>query len=242
MKILITGAGGFLARNVKERFEREGHLVVSVSHLDEEGLFQETRDCQFVFHLAAVQRSENEQEFYDGNIGYTKQLIGCLEAHENACPVLFTTSTAIRRPSVFSKTKIEAERLLRMHVDRTGSSLYVYMLNHIYGRYGKPYFNNVIATFCYNVSHGIPIVVDDPSAELNLTYVDDLLIDFMACVDGRRHVNGDGHLVPSIIVRKTIGELVELLGRIKRGDPCRDFFEVNMNDTYAYFNNLRDTF
>lgn len=234
MKILVTGKNGFIAKNIINFLEKDGHEVFAVSHDEVDKLNKYCEKCDFVFHLAAVQRSDNDQNFIEGNVIYTQKLIKCLEKHQNRSGIIFSTSTTIDSSSLFSKTKKEAERLLREHSLTENTGLCVFKLNHVFGKYGKPNFNSVISTFCYNLANDIPIIVNNPGYKITITYIDDLYEDFKKYLGTEEYFND--YIFPSIRRKITLGELLSILGKIRNNEfnKCNTLHK-QLHETYTYY-------
>lgn len=236
MKILVTGKNGFLAKNVLEYFSPDNEILM-VSHTDSDALLEKyCKECDFVFHMAAVQRSENEEDFVEGNVGYTEKVISYLNNSGKKCPVLYTTSIGIDKKSVFSDTKLAAEKIVREYASRHGVPCFVFKLNNIFGKYGKPNFNNVIATFCYNLANGKPLIINDPAVTLDFTYVDDLMADFEKCLCGNQR-SVDYYLTTSVKYRRSLGEVVKCLGDIKNEKRLAEGFESKLSETLKSYRN-----
>ena len=229
--ILVTGKNGFIAKNIIEYCTQRKYKVLSVSHSDDLVLLEEyCKQCDIVFHTAAVQRTSCSADFYEGNVEYTSKLINGLAKSDKKIQIFFTTSIGIDKPSDFATTKLEAEKMLRSFSEESNVELYVYKLNNIFGKYGKPNFNNVVATYCYNVANGLPLLVNDPSAMIPFTYVEDLMIDFENCLNGK--VDNNYYIKPSVIIKKTLGDVVKILGDIKNCTYANQDFEIKMKHTY----------
>lgn len=234
-RFLITGENGFLARNVVKYFS-DKYECIAVSHNDSKRLSEACKVCDFVFHLAAVQRSENDADFWTGNVGYTQALIEALEASHNYVPVLFSTSIGIDKPSIFAETKLEAERLLRKYSRKYNIPVYIFKLNHIFGQWGKPDFNNVIATFCNNVANQKPIIIYNPGAVLDFTYVEDLMEDFNRILEMNSiYRSRDNYLTAKIQYRRTLGEVVMSLGNAVNNQIPQDEFEKKLYKTLSFY-------
>lgn len=233
MKILVTGKNGFIAKNVIEYFTEKNHEVLCVSHTDPDSVLEKySKDCDFVFHLAAVQRSTKEQDFWEGNVEYTEKLISFLEKSPKAPSILFTTSTGIDIDSTFSATKKEAERRIREYGKNNHKPVYIYKLNHIFGKYGKPNFNNVVSTFCYNYMLDLPISVSNPDNTIYITYINDLLNDFNESLLKNKSYD-EGYLKPSIIYKITLGELLAIISNL---DSQKDnVLAQKLKSTCKYF-------
>lgn len=228
MKILVTGKNGFIARNVIEYFGKE-HEILPISHTDSVQLLEKyCMECDFVFHLAAVQRSDDSFDFWKGNVDYTKKIITFLKNNTKNPSIIFSTSIGIDKPSLFATTKLRAEEILRNFCNNNGNKLYVFKLNHIFGRYGKPNFNNVIATFCYNACTNKPIVVSNPSIKLYFTYIDDLLNDFNKYLLLNKVIESK-YISCSIQYRKSLGEILFIISKIMNDEQDNlDEFEKKM--------------
>lgn len=234
-RFLITGKNGFLAKNVVTYFSGK-YNCVTVSHTDDKSLSEACRNCDFVFHLAAVQRSENDVDFWTGNVEYTNLLIKALEANHNCVPVLFSTSIGIDKPSVFATTKLEAERLLREYSRKNNIPVYIFKLNNIFGRWGKPDFNNVIATFSNNIANKEPLVVNNPGTTLDFTYVEDLMKDFnMVLNSNSTNSKKEDYLSTQIKYRKTLGEVIMSLGNAVNQRVPQDEFEAKLFKTLSFY-------
>lgn len=234
MNILVTGKNGFIAKNVIEYFG-DNHKILAVSHEEDLLLKEYCKQCDLVFHLAAVQRSQFEEDFWTGNVEYTKKLLRYLCQTDKKVPIIFSTSVGIDHKSAFADTKLEAERLIREYGVEKDVPVYVFKLNHIFGKYGKPNFNNVIATFCYNIVHGIPLIVNNPAVMLNFTYIDDLMKDFSMCVDGTLQVKKNEYFYTTLQFKRSIGEVVMVLGNIVNDKEIQDDFDKKLFWTYLSY-------
>ena len=203
MNILITGAKGFLGKNLSEALKniRDGKnrtrpelkidgLYFYDTDSDEETLSEYCRDCDFVFHLAGVNRPKEQEEFFSGNVDLTEKLISFLKIHGNRCPVMLSSSIQASRHgrfagSVYGESKAWAEKLLFEYAQTSGAQALVYRLPNLFGKWSRPDYNSVIATFCYRLPRGLPITVSDPDVRLELLYVDDLVETLLDALEGR---------------------------------------------------------
>ena len=213
--ILITGAGGFVGRNLVERLRCEGYtelLCFERENTDEELRAWAAR-AAFVYHLAGINRPKDPKEFYDGNADLTTRLLGYLEQAGNTAPILVTSSTQAALDNDYGKSKAQAERAVFDHETRTGAPAYVYRMPGLFGKWCRPNYNSVVATFCYNVAHGLPIQVRDPAYELPLVYIDDAVDAFVAALDGQvaREFSVPGFCFLSPVHTVTLGRLAELV-------------------------------
>ena len=203
MKILITGAGGFVGKNLTENLKniRDGknrtRPGISVEELylydidsDPALLGTYCSSCDFVFHLAGVNRPKDNSEFAMGNAGFTETLLKTLETAGNKCPVMLSSSiqaslTGRYEGSPYGESKAEAERLVFAHAAKTGAKALVFRLPNLFGKWSRPGYNSVVATFCHKIARNEPITVNDPDAELTLLYIDDLIDTLLDALEGK---------------------------------------------------------
>lgn len=240
MNILITGAAGFVGRNLVENLKniRDGKnrtrpklqieeifefdVDTEPSALDE---FCERAD--FVFHLAGVNRPKNTEEFMQGNFGFSNTLLTTLQRQKNTCPVMLASSVQAAlvgryAGSAYGKSKLAGEELFFDYAAQTGAPVLVYRFPNLFGKWCRPNYNSAVATFCHHIANDLPITVNDPNTELELLYIDDLLEELLDALEGRAHrCEFDGvHTIPAengrycaapVTHRVTLGEIVELL-------------------------------
>ena len=242
MKILLTGAGGFLGKNfLWAAKEAEEFEVLAYHHeMGEAALGSMCQDCDVVVHLAGVNRPETEQGFVDGNVAFTKKLVDFLEERSTPCPVMFSSSAQAERDNAYGRSKREAERILRNYAKKCGTSAMIYRLPNVFGKWSRPEYNSVVATFCHHIARGLPIRVDDPAAELQLVYVDDVVSAFLRALRGNGERNGDFYEATPIH-SCTVGKLAELIkdfrdDRRTLGLPTLgDAFVQKLYSTYLSF-------
>ena len=182
MKILVTGAGGFIGKNLVATLKAVGgHEVLEYHHAAGlETLEKFCRACEFVFHLAGVNRPENPDEFTTGNENFTAELVKFLECADNACPIVFASSIQAELDNPYGRSKLAAEKILRTHSARA----MIYRLPNVFGKWCRPNYNSAVATFCFNAARSLPLQVNDPAREMTLVYVDDVIKEFMRVLDG----------------------------------------------------------
>lgn len=205
MNVLITGAAGFVGKNLAAALAciRDGkdrtHPGLSIGKLylydrnsPIELLEEACRNADFVFNLAGVNRPKDPQEFLQGNFGFASTLLDTLKKYHNVCPVMLASSiqaTLIGRygQSDYGKSKLAGETLFFDYSQETGAKVLVYRFPNLFGKWCLPNYNSAVATFCYNYAHDLPITVNDPSVELELLYIDDLVQEMICALEGREH-------------------------------------------------------
>lgn len=202
MKILVTGAKGFVGRNLVENLKnirdkkdrtRPGVAVAEVWEYDvdtEKSLLDEyLKKCDFVFHLGGINRPKESSEFMDGNFGFTRSILDKLAFYQDKCPVMFSSSiqaalTGRYEDSEYGKSKLAGEELLFSYSQKTGSKVLVYRFPNLFGKWCRPNYNSAVATFCSAVANGQPYTVHDRSTELELLYIDDLVNGLLNGLEG----------------------------------------------------------
>ena len=244
--ILITGAGGFVGKNLVATLRTAGYTDLMLFEKDDtpETLADYCRRAAFVVHLAGINRPTDPSEFYTGNAGLTDTLLADLEAAGNTAPVLVTSSTQAELENDYGKSKRQAEEAIFAHRRRTGATVYVFRMPGVFGKWCRPNYNSVVATFCHNVAHGLPIQVRDPAFSLPLVYIDDVVACILAAFDGQvmmdRSATPICHMHP--IHEVTLGRLAELIQGFAAGrtslavpDLAPGSFEKKLYSTYLSY-------
>ena len=240
MRILVTGAKGFVGknlcanlRNIKDGKDRRfpGLEIESIYEYDldstPEQLDAWCRDCDFVFNLAGVNRPQNQEEFMAGNFGFASNLLDTLRKHGNTCPVMLSSSqqaslTGRFGNSEYGRSKKAGEDLFLRYGEETGTRVLVYRFPNLFGKWCRPNYNSAVATFCNAVANDLPYTVNDPSVELELLYIDDLVDEMIVALLGKEHhcefeglevlPRDDGRYCYVPVTHKaTLGEIVSLL-------------------------------
>ena len=244
--ILITGAGGFVGKNLVATLRTAGYTDLMLFEKDDtpETLADYCRRAAFVVHLAGINRPTDPSEFYTGNAGLTDTLLANLEAAGNTAPVLVTSSTQAELDNDYGKSKRQAEEVIFAHRRRTGATVYVFRMPGVFGKWCRPNYNSVVATFCHNVAHGLPIQVRDSAFSLPLVYIDDVVACILAAFDGDvmmdRSATPICHMHP--IHEVTLGRLAELIQGFAAGrtslavpDLAPESFEKKLYSTYLSY-------
>ena len=207
MRVLVTGAKGFVGRNLcealkairdgKDRRERyQALLPLEVLEYDRDNTPEQLdawcTEADFVFNLAGVNRPKDTSEFMAGNYGFAGELLAALERHGNASPVMLSSSAQASlegrfKGSAYGESKLAGERLFREHTARTGAPVLVYRFPNLYGKWCRPRYNSAVATFCDAIANGRVFTVSDPSVELELLYIDDLVGEMLSALLGQEH-------------------------------------------------------
>lgn len=243
MKILVTGAKGFVGRNlvcnlynIKDGKNCTRDLKIEdIFEYDMDSSVEELetycRECDFVFNLAGVNRPKDRSEFMEGNFGFASTLLDTLKKYENKCPVMLSSSiqaTLIGRygESDYGKSKLAGEELFFDYSKETGAKVLIYRFPNLFGKWCRPNYNSAVATFCNNIANDLPIQVNDRSTELELLYIDDLVEEMLDALEEKEHhcefdgVDAVGHddgryCYTPTTYRVTLGEIVELLKKFK---------------------------
>ncbi|PFY35232.1 capsular biosynthesis protein [Bacillus toyonensis] len=218
MRILVTGAKGFLGKNLVAELKNQGYQdIFEFSREDDITLLESyTKECDFVFHLAGVNRPKDDNEFMEGNAGFTSQLLNLLKESGNKAPILITSSIQAENNNPYGKSKKAGEEVLFEYAKETGVRVYVYRLPNLFGKWSKPNYNTVVATFCHNIARGLDIQVNDPSVELNLCYIDDVLEEFLRALKKNPSIRGNYCFV-STTHKIKLGELANIIKSFKEG-------------------------
>jgi UDP-2-acetamido-2,6-beta-L-arabino-hexul-4-ose reductase len=198
MKILVTGANGFVGKNLIAELKNKGYTdIFEFGRTTDKSLLDEyTKECEFVYHLAGVNRPSDEKEFIEDNIGFTSELLELLKVHGNNSPILITSSIQVERDNPYGRSKKAAEDLLFKYSKETGTKAFVYRLPNLFGKWCRPNYNSVVSTFCHNIARDMEIQINDPNTELTLCYIDDLLAEFLKALNENETKDGEFCLVP----------------------------------------------
>jgi UDP-2-acetamido-2,6-beta-L-arabino-hexul-4-ose reductase len=189
MRVVITGADGFIGNNLRMRLAEVGQADVEcITLVTAPDAMQATlAQADFVFHLAGVNRPQVPAEFASGNAGLTKDICAALAASGRRATVVLSSSTQAAFDNPYGRSKLAAEEAVRSYGAATGAAVHVFRLTNVFGKWAQPNYNSAVATFCYNITRGLPITVHDPASPLQLVYVDDVLDCFVRLLDESVH-------------------------------------------------------
>lgn len=240
MNILVTGSSGFVGRNLVENLKnirdgkdrtRPGIKIDAIYEYDVQNTREELdmfcASADFVFNLAGVNRPKDQTEFMEGNFGFASELLDALQSHGNTAPVMLASSIQATLSgrfgdSEYGRSKKAGEELFFRYAEETGAKVLVYRFPNLFGKWCRPNYNSAVATFCHNMANGLPLHVNDPSTELELLYIDDLVNELLDALEGHEHRCGfDGvttvfeeqgaYCAAPVSHHVTLGEIVELL-------------------------------
>lgn len=212
--ILITGAGGFVGRNLVATLQTRGYtdLMLFEKCDTPETLAEYCRRAAFVVHLAGINRPKDPSEFYTGNAGLTDTMLSLLEEAGSQAPVLVTSSIQAALDNDYGKSKLQAEQAIFAHGQRTSAPVFVFRMEGVFGKWCRPNYNSVVATFCHNVANGLPIQVRDPAYSLPLVYIDDVVACILGAMEKGEAVRDEQSICRIHPVHTvTLGQLAETI-------------------------------
>lgn len=240
MNVLVTGARGFVGRNLVENLKnirdgknrtRPGIVIGDIYEYDLDNdpadLDRFCADCDFVFNLAGVNRPKDPAEFRAGNFGFASTLLDTLKKHRNTCPVMLSSSVQATLQgrfgtSEYGLSKKAGEDLFFAYAEETGAKVLIYRFPNLAGKWVRPNYNSAVGTFCHNIAHDLPITVNDPAVELELLFIDDLVEEMFDALEGKEHrcefdgvtavpTEGGRFCAAPVTHKVTLGYIVECL-------------------------------
>ncbi|WP_195947755.1 NAD-dependent epimerase/dehydratase family protein [Paraclostridium bifermentans] len=239
-KILVTGSNGFVGKNIVVALnETKKYEVITIDRQNsEEELRQATLKADFIVHLAGVNRPKEASEFYEGNGGLTEKIVNFLKNENKNTPILITSSTHAEIDNDYGKSKKQSEDALIRYSDECNAKVYIFRLPNLFGKWCKPNYNSAVTTFCYNIAHDLDVWVNDPSIELSLVYIDDVVESIVECIEDWNMIN--------------LNEINEEVALTTTGSNCvqidKYYYEVttvykrtlgNIVDSLKMFRNMR---
>jgi UDP-N-acetylglucosamine 4,6-dehydratase/5-epimerase len=211
--ILITGANGFIGKNLVQHLKNLDNISLISYDIDDDIniLKSGLTKADFVFHLAGVNRPQNENEFEIVNKGFTELVLEQLKRYNRKIPVVLTSSTQATLDNPYGLSKRQAEQVLFAWAEETGGQAIVYRLPNVFGKWCRPNYNSVVATFCHNIAHDLPIQIDNPLHEMMLVYIDDLIKEFLRALNGQPNKKDDGYCYVPQIFKTTVQDLADTI-------------------------------
>lgn len=229
MKILVTGANGFVGKNLIAELNNRGYTEIFkvVRETTQEELDEYTKNCDFVFHLAGVNRPKDDKDFMEGNFGFTSEILELLKKNNNKSPILITSSTQAEKDNPYGKSKKAGENLLIDYENKTGIKTHIFRLPNLFGKWSKPYYNSVVSTFCHNIARNVEVQINNKETELELAYIDDVIKEFIKILEGNTLRVGNFCMIP-ITYKIKLGRLAKLIRSFR--DSRTDYHIPNMGD------------
>lgn len=242
MKVLVTGAKGFIGKNLIQELKHKDYIEIYECDIDttQEELEEYTKKCEFVFHLAGVNRPENEEEFMKGNFGFTSKLLDLLELNNNKCPIMISSSIQAALDNPYGKSKKAGEDLIFEYGKRNNVKVLVYRFQNVFGKWCRPNYNSAIATFCHNIARNLSITVNDQEVIMNLIYIDDVVNELVNALEGKENKKNNYCQVEPVYTIK-LGKIVELLNSFKESrenlqlPDVKDEFSKKLYSTYLSY-------
>lgn len=253
MKVLVTGAYGFVGKNLcatlkniadgkDKSYNIDSDITVFEYDLGTDKALLDTycKECDFVFHLAGVNRPETEEEFMEGNFGFSSTLLDTLKKYNNTCPIMISSSIQAELDNPYGRSKKAGEDLMFAYGEETGAKVMVYRLPNLFGKWSRPNYNSVIATFCHNIARDMPITVNNRDVNMTLVYIDDLVNELISALKGEENREGAFCKVP-VEHKITLGEIADLIYSFKESRETKavpdmsDGFTKKLYATYLSF-------
>lgn len=242
MDILVTGAKGFIGKNLIAELKNRNYSDIFEYDIDTDPSLLDSycREADIVLHLAGVNRPKEQSEFMEGNFGFTSNLLDSLKKHNNTCPVMISSSIQAELDNPYGKSKKAGEDLLFAYGKETGAKVFVYRLPNVFGKWCRPNYNSAVATFCHNIAHGLPIQVNDPSVVMNLVYIDDVVNELINALEGKEN-RVDSFCEVPVEHTITLGEIVDLICSFRKSREDRsvpnmlDAFTKKLYSTYLSY-------
>jgi UDP-2-acetamido-2,6-beta-L-arabino-hexul-4-ose reductase len=215
MNVLVTGAAGFIGRNLSVFLNESGYKNISTVTLGDskQEVVNKVSRADFIFHLAGINRPKNDDEFKKGNTDLTQLIVEVLIESNLKTPIVLTSSIQAALANAYGESKAGAETALLNYQQKTGAAVYIYRLPNVFGKWCRPNYNSAVATFCYNTLNELPITLHNPDSPLSLVYIDDLCKSFVAQLTSPDVV--DGYSAVSPVYETTVGEVASLLAEFK---------------------------
>lgn len=231
MKILVTGANGFIGKNLIAKLnELKSHEIISIDRSNtKEELVQALLEAEFIFHLAGINRPKDEKEFFEGNSGLTGEILKILKENNKNTPIAITSSIQADLDNAYGKSKKLAEEELLMYSANSNAKVFIYRLPNVFGKWCRPNYNSAVATFCHNIARGEEVWVSNPKIELTLVYIDDVVRCLVSSIEDKSSLSGYVNI--DIEHKATLGKIVEFLNSFV--ESRKNLMVPNMEDEFT---------
>jgi len=247
--VLVTGSKGFIGKNLIAALNRQKDIIIKTFDVDDnQGLLEShLMVADFVYHFAGINRPQNPKEFKTGNADSTASMVAILEKAGRKVSILLTSSIQAEQDNPYGKSKKAAEEILADYNKRTGAPIFIYRLPGVFGKWSRPNYNTVVATFCHNIARGLEIKISDPNNEIELVYIDDVIRHFVSHLDQPPVPASEGrYLQINTTFKVTLGELAAKIYSLRdmrttlRVPDLSDYFMRCLNATYLSFLDTKD--
>lgn len=244
MKVLVTGANGFIGKNLITELKRREDIIVLPFDIDTptDLLNEYCRECDFVYNLAGVNRPEDVEEFMEGNFGFASTLVDTLKKHDNKCPIMNSSSIQAALENPYGQSKKAGEDMLFAYGKESGAPIYIYRFPNVFGKWCRPNYNSAVATFCHNIAHDLPIQVNNRDTVMHLVYIDDVVEELLQALSGQPHRDENCYCYVPTEHETTLGEIVDLLYSFKASrenlmvpDMTEGSFSKKLYSTYLSY-------
>jgi len=232
LKILVTGAKGFIGKNLIVELKNQKYTDIYEYDIDStlEDLDAYAKDCEFVFHLAGVNRPKDPKEFLEGNFGFTSILLDKLKKYKNTCPIMISSSIQAVLDNPYGVSKKAGEDLMFEYSKETGAKIFVYRFENVFGKWCRPNYNSAVATFSYNIANDLPITLNDPNVVMQLIYIDDVVKELLGALKSNPNINNKFCSVEPVHTVK-LGQIADLLYSFKDSRENRSI--PNTEDSFT---------
>lgn len=238
-KAVITGSRGFIGKNLLNALSQKSRVRATCFNFDDDiaSLRSLIRDADIIYHLAGVNRPENVQEFRKGNTEFTRTLVSLLMEQDKKPVIVMPSSIQSELNNPYGISKKEAEDIIFDYGGNTGAPVYVFRLANVFGKWSQPNYNSVVATFCYNISRGLNIVVHDRNTKLDLVYIDDVVAAFLGVLGSEQHANACTKTKTYLSIQPTynitLGDLAQKIGQLR--DVRKTLVIPDISDTFMKY-------
>ncbi len=240
LNLVITGSDGFIGKNLYYHlYDNPDYNLRTITRADDdESIEDKLRGAHIVFHLAGVNRPENETGFHDGNVYFTEKVIDWLKRNGDSPAIIFASSIQATRQNAYGISKKNAEERLRSFGERSGAQIIIYRLPNVFGKWSRPHYNSVVATFCHNIANDMPIDIHDPGKELELVYIDDVVQAMCSHIQTRDQKSGDTFYQVAPVFRITLQDLADTIynfRKIREHHTLPDFSDLLKKYLYTTY-------